>query len=101
MTPGTQIILSGTLTFGVPLALAVRDLLSTRRAQGGSWDPEPPKPTPPAPSGGGNQITHCTPTALDLTRATPRLPQCLIDAATFQPAAPNPGAPGRRLPERV
>ncbi len=74
MTPGTQIILSGTLTFGVPLALAVRDLLSTRRAQGGSWDPEPPKPTPPAPSGGGNQIT-----------ARP-LPQCLVDAATLRHA---------------
>ena len=84
MTPGTQIILSGTLTFGVPLALAVRDLLSSRRAQGGSWDPEPPKPTPPAPSGGGNQIT---------TRA---LPQCLIEAATFRPAT-HPA----RVPERV
>ncbi len=84
MTPGTQIILSGTLTFGVPLALAVRDLLSNRRAQGGSWDPEPPKPQPPAPSGGGNQIT------------TRSLPQCLIDAATIRHAAPP-----ARVPERV
>ena len=84
MTPGTQIILSGTLTFGVPLALAVRDLLSSRRAQGGSWDPEPPRSTPPAPSGGGNQIT-----------ARP-LPQCLIDAATIRHAA-HAG----RVPERV
>ena len=84
MTPGTQIILSGTLTFGVPLALAVRDLLSTRRAQGGSWDPEPPKPTPPAPSGGGNQI------------CSNRLPQCLIDAATIRHAPTN-----TRVPERV
>ena len=94
MTPGTQIILSGTLTFGVPLALAVRDLLSTRRAQGGSWDPEPPKPTPTPPSGGGNQIN---------TPPAPRraLPQCLIDAATIHAAPQRPLAPERRLPERV
>ena len=74
MTPGTQIILSGTLTFGVPLVLAVRDLILTRRPSGGSWDPEPPKPAPPTPPGGGN--------------ATQRpLPQCLIDAATIRHAA--------------
>ncbi len=82
MTPGTQIILSGTLTFGVPLALAVRDLIALRRPSGGSWRPEPPEPIAPPPSGGGGS-------------ARPALPQCLIDAAR--------GDPGRtvRMPELV
>ena len=72
MNPGTQIILSGTLTFGVPLALAVRDLITLRRPQGGSWRPEPPEPVAPRPSGGGG-----------LTR--PALPECLLIAARGQP----------------
>ena len=84
MTPGTQIILSGTLTFGVPLALAVRDLLITRRTQGGSWDPEPPKPVPPTPAGGGNANRR-------------PLPQCLIDAATIRPTPLNHTRPLERV----
>jgi hypothetical protein len=31
MTPETQILLSGALTFGVPLALAARELIALRR----------------------------------------------------------------------
>ena len=72
MNPGTQIILSGTLTFGVPLALAVRDLITLRRPPGGSWRPEPPEPVAPRPTGGG-----------DSTR--PALPECLIIAARGMP----------------
>lgn len=68
MSPGTQIILSGTLTFGVPLALAVRDLIALRRPPSGSWRPEPPEPTAPPPGGGGGQ-------------ARPALPACLLIAA--------------------
>ena len=68
MSPGTQIILSGTLTFGVPLALAVRDLIALRRPPSGGWRPEPADPTPPPPSGGGGQ-------------ARPALPACLLVAA--------------------
>ena len=60
MTPGTQIILSGTLTFGVPLALAVRDLIALRRPSGGSWRPEPPEPIAPPPSGGGGSARAST-----------------------------------------
>ena len=72
MNPGTQIILSGTLTFGVPLALAVRDLIALRRPFGGTWRPEPPEPVAPLPSGGGG----C---------ARPALPACLIEAARGNP----------------
>ncbi len=74
MNPATQIMLSGALTFGVPLALAVRDLVTLRRnPPGGGWSPEPPEPARPAPSGGG----------MPTDRA---LPACLIEAAMGDPA---------------
>ncbi len=75
MSPATQIILSGTLTFGVPLALAVRDLIVTRRSSGGGggWGGEPPGPVVPGPAGGGGGLVSRP------------LPQCLIDAAAIRP----------------
>jgi hypothetical protein len=74
MNPATQIMLSGALTFGVPLALAVRDLVTLRRnPPGGGWNPEPPEPARPAPSGGGMPIDRA-------------LPACLIEAAMGDPA---------------
>ncbi len=51
MAPALQVILSGTLTFGVPLLVAVHELVFTKR--GGGWRPErlpeprPQKPLPP------------------------------------------------------
>ena len=58
MQPGLQVILSGTLTFGVPLVLAIRELLA-------SGPPSPPPPDgnvlrpsdepPLAPSGYGER----------------------------------------------
>ena len=75
MTPGAQIILSGTLTFGVPLALAVRDLIALRRGpSGGNWGPEPPQPVFPKPTDGNGTMRK-------------PLPACLLEAAR--------GAPGR------
>lgn len=50
----THILLSGALTFGVPLILALRELLLLRRSPRGGWRPEPTPPSPgpaPAPSG--------------------------------------------------
>lgn len=74
MSPGTQIILSGTLTFGVPLALAVRDLIVLRRSSGGGgWRPEPPEPVRPLPRGGGSPAVR-------------KLPACLIEAAKGDPS---------------
>lgn len=67
MTPETFVLLSGTLTFGAPLAFAIRELLTLPTfGKGGDEPPEEPKfrpapkplpdcllpkpiPTPPAP----------------------------------------------------
>ena len=81
MSPATQVILSGTLTFGVPLILAIRDLVKLHRDRG-SWDggrrDTPPEPPLPGPPGG-------------ITVAPKRLPECLIpkpDPAFSRPARP-------------
>ena len=51
MAPATQIFLSGVLTFGVPLALAVRELVTVhRRPRSGPSDDPPPPPPPPKPT---------------------------------------------------
>lgn len=58
MSPGTQVLLSGALTFGVPLVLAIRELIALRRSPGGSWGPNgsaEPEP-PPAPRGTGPAV---------------------------------------------
>jgi len=54
MRPELQAMLSGGLTFGVPLVLALRELAQLRRGSGGGWRPERPpediKPRPLPPS---------------------------------------------------
>lgn len=48
------VVLSGTLTFGVPLVLAMRELFELKRKGPGRWDdegPAPYKPPPPLPPG--------------------------------------------------
>ncbi len=48
------VVLSGTLTFGVPLVLAMRELFELKRRDSGNWDddgPAPFKPPPPPPAG--------------------------------------------------
>lgn len=63
MTDALQhVLLSGGLTFGLPLIIAVREIIVTRRSSGG-WSGDPPKepePLPPQPEG------------------PKRLPECLI-----------------------
>ena len=51
MAPGTQVVLSGLLTFGVPLVLALRELRELRRRPRGGWEPpaHEPVPVPPRP----------------------------------------------------
>lgn len=53
MSPDTFVILSGALTFGAPLALAIRELVVLRRPpRGAGWSgprSEPPEPQPPKP----------------------------------------------------
>ena len=52
MTPTTFVLLSGTLTFGVPLAVAIWELLSIPPGRPGGGDEPPPEPRfrdPPRP----------------------------------------------------
>ena len=64
MSSATQVILSGALTFGIPLILAFRELAALRKPQGGSWGGDGPRtPAPPPP---------------DLTPVHKPLPDCLI-----------------------
>lgn len=44
MTSSTFVILSGTLTFGMPLLLAVLDVVRLSRPAGGGDAPPPPEP---------------------------------------------------------
>jgi len=69
MTPSVQIILSGSLTFGVPLLLAVRELVALRRANGGAGGFDGPRDDSPVSPPPG-----CEP-------RTPSLPACLVEAA--------------------
>lgn len=75
MTPGTHVFLSGLLTFGVPLALAVYELIALRRSGDGPGHPDAPRhpEAPPSPPGRG---AHSRP-----------LPACLIEAARIDPAS--------------
>ena len=53
MSPATFVILSGVLTFGAPLLLAIRELVLLRRPpRGAGWSgprSSPPEPPPPKP----------------------------------------------------
>lgn len=76
MSPSTFVLLSGVLTFGVPLALALRELRELRRPPRGNWNPPAPDPQPAPP------------------RPRP-LPDCLIPKPVPQPA----WSPGPRILE--
>ncbi len=79
MNAGLQVVLSGTLTFGVPLAWAVREWFVLRRPEGGAWGGDGPTPTRPLPMP---------------PSAPKRLPECLI------PKLPQAGT-RPRIPETV
>lgn len=74
MSPDVQILLSGALTFGVPLAFAVRELWVLRRdgAGGGCRERDPTPSTPPTPDPAGVRRP---------------LPDCLIPKPLPTPAA--------------
>jgi hypothetical protein len=72
MAPAAQIFLSGVLTVGVPLALAVRELVVVhRRPQAGPPDDQPPPP-PPRPTPPIDMYTRPLPACLIPQRRTER-----------------------------
>ncbi len=86
MSPTMQIVLSGALSFGVPLLVAFNELRITRRPSRGPGDPgRQPEPQPPPPLGSGP--------------AQKPLPQSLIPNLSRPPAA-RPLAPRERERER-
>ncbi len=74
MRPGTFILLSGLLTFGVPLVFGMRELVVLRR--------------PPAPGGGSGGTTP------EPEAPRPKLPDCLIPRRDDLPPVEEP-APAR------
>ena len=77
MSPAIQVLLSGALTIGVPVALAILDLRATRR-RSGDGGARPQAPTPPKPR---------------------PLPDCLIPKLPPHPAPTEPVQ--TRTPELV
>jgi hypothetical protein len=87
MKPALVVILSGALTFGVPLAIAIWEVVVLRRKANGRWRPDgPPPPEPPVPP-------------MDSPPAQRPLPACLIP--TRHPGLSPVSAPSRRVPETV
>ena len=55
------VMLSGMLTFGIPLLLAVRELYELKRRGKGGWEGDGPLPIvpPPPPSFGNKPLPDC------------------------------------------
>ncbi len=90
MSPDVHILLSGALSFGVPLLLAVRELVVLGResggpAKGGDAREQAPAPTPPAGE----------PSSL------PPLPPCLVEALRGDPEPVGTGATRVRVLEEA
>ena len=75
MSPALQVILSGCLSFGVPLVIALYELRNLRRYRGGGggWRRPAPKPQPRPRQGGSRP-----------------LPACLVPNAAWRPPSPEP-----------
>lgn len=63
MTSQTFVLLSGCLTFGAPLVLAVRELLVLRPGGGSNWggpyEPPEPPPLPESPPATRGRLPDC------------------------------------------
>lgn len=87
MTPELQVVLSGALTFGIPLLFAIHELRALRRpGPGGDGRDPSPEPPPPRPLPTGQ------------TRPAKPLPDCLIPKL---PPRPAPAERRARVPELV
>ena len=79
MSPALQVTLSGGLSFGLPLVLALHELIALRRRHGppGDGSGKPPEPGPkPAPSGIGN-LPICPHSYGAMARARPARSACV------------------------
>jgi len=84
MKPALVVILSGALTFGVPLLIAIWEVMAMRRESRRGWGPDaPPAPEPPGPR-------------LGPSPAQRPLPACLIPQRQ-----PGLGPNGSARPARV
>ena len=85
MKPALVVILSGALTFGVPLLIAMWEVIVLRRNSRGGWDPDgPPPPEPPEPPSDAPQVQR-------------PLPACLIPVRQPNLAVSRPTGPTRVL----
>jgi hypothetical protein len=74
MDAGLQIVLSGALTFGVPILIGFRELYMLKPS-GGGWSGEHvPETVPPPPSPSADQPTRPLPACL-IPSLPPRLPE--------------------------
>ena len=85
MSPVTHVLLLGGLSFGVPLALAVWELMLLRRATGNRSD------------GGGLARPVLTPSPDGDDGELPPLPACLIPSPDLVPVTPHEQRPCRQL----
>jgi hypothetical protein len=85
MKPAIVVILSGALTFGVPLLIALWEVAAMRRNARGRWRPDgSPPPEPPAPP-------------MDSPPAQRPLPACLVPSR--HPGLSPSHAPATRVLE--
>jgi hypothetical protein len=73
MDAGLQIVLSGALTFGVPMLIGLRELLLLKPNRGGGGGEHVPEIIPPPPSPRADQPTRPLPACL-IPNLPPRLP---------------------------
>ena len=83
MSPDVHILLSGALSFGVPLLLAVRELVVLGRESGG-----------PARGGDSRETMPAAPPPSD-EPSLPPLPPCLVQALRGEPGGHGESAPRR------
>ncbi len=74
MDAGLQIVLSGTLTFGVPILIGLRELYMLKPGNGGGRGEYVPDIVPPPPTPSADQPSRPLPACL-IPSLPPRMPE--------------------------